>query len=554
MPVYNLTSQKTGRVYPVNFDSEPSESDVDEAISHFDLQAPAGLKPSTQQTLAEQESFAKQFRAEAAKSLPEKSLGLAKSVATAGVVDPVMAIARAIVPTGEIAGQFASGDVAPAASTIAESGRRIGMDVLNLIRSGVPAAAALATEATLRGKGSPLMGAIPTALARLQSRTPTQEEITQAFEAQIANRPFEEARTQVPNAPLALGMEAAFERANPQAAEALTQITELAVPVGETATAIKGALKGTAQTVKNAPRAIRSIIKPSNPRVGDKLETALENRFSDIYATNPEAHTTAATPFEGLGGSIDSTIDDVSEQLDVVRSAAGQTNEAGAVLAQKLRDRVDALRASGGKADDITALEQRATEIQGITTTKGLQDAVTEAGRKVDWNQPRTRVQEVADQIIHTEGGKELNKLFEQTNIPGGAEVRKKWGELRLIQEEYNNRLNKLINQAPKNVRPALFEALGSTKGLAGTIALLQGYASGAIALGVAGAETWIKKVAKDLKDPNIVIRNIYEDARVNPPTVKAAPVARPPVIPPPNLNAALQRAMTPEELNALPD
>lgn len=36
MAVYNLTSQKTGKVYPINFDNQPSEEDVDEAISHFD--------------------------------------------------------------------------------------------------------------------------------------------------------------------------------------------------------------------------------------------------------------------------------------------------------------------------------------------------------------------------------------------------------------------------------------------------------------------------------------------------------------------------------------
>lgn len=38
MPTYDLTSSKTGATYKLNFDNEPSQSDVDDAISHLDDQ------------------------------------------------------------------------------------------------------------------------------------------------------------------------------------------------------------------------------------------------------------------------------------------------------------------------------------------------------------------------------------------------------------------------------------------------------------------------------------------------------------------------------------
>lgn len=573
MPIYEIeTDQGT---YEIDADREPTQDEALAAIAQQSQPSTArdalqdfatkatnvinnrgerpGLKESTKQTLAEREAFAKQYTEAAKRSLPEKAVELGLSTGKAAVVDPIAAILGAIIPTAKLGiDTLSTGDITPAAATGAEAARRIGLDVINLGKTAVPGLAQAIGESILRGKGNMLAGALPTAISRLSPRTPTEEEIQQAFEALPAQQEMQKARTEVPTAqtPLIGGLEAAFEKANPKVAEGATQLAELAVPVGEAATAIKGSLKGVGQTIANAPRLLRTAIKPTKPVVGQKLEKALENQFYDIYQSNPMAHKEGAIPFEGFAQSVDNTLDNAAQQLTAARNAAGQPVNVGKTLSDRINTLADRVQARGGKAAEVEAIRQRAREVQAINTVEGLQDAVTDAGRKVDWNSPKSRADDLVDKEIAVEGSKELNKLFENTQIPGGAQLRKNWSELKLIQEETSKQLNKIINKAPPAIKPLVVEALSSAKGIGGLIGLIHGYGSGALALGSAAAEAFFKKASKELSNSNSIVENLYEGLGKNPPVARPPiiPPARTPVVPPTPAGPAI----TPQQLQTL--
>lgn len=396
--------------------------------------------------------------------------------------------------------------------TLAESGRRTGMDIVQLGNMLIPK-----TRQDIQALAMGPAAQIVNALSNLAPRTPTEQEITAELEsAPLLGSPQE----------LAMERESiAFEGANPALAESLTQATELISPI-KGVQSLKSAGKGLAAI----PSKIRSAIKPSKAAVGKRIEKAAEEEFGEIFHRNPNADKVAGTAIEGFAAEVEGAFKEAGEKISELRSRSGTVLNAGDQIADKIEAKAAALERAGNKeiADELRAIG--AEKRGAMTDINSLQDAVTLANRKSNILRPKTDAQGFADEIISKEGGSLINEELATVGGAEGAGIRKKWSNLKVINDNLQERVNKIINNAPADSPPAFVSAISSAQGAAGLFAVLNGYASAIPGLVAEGFKKWAQKEAKDLKNSDKIIQGLYKDARKTPPPI----IQRPPALPPP--------------------
>lgn len=522
MATYEITSPD-GRTIELEWDSPPTEQELEQVFAEL----PRELPKETKQALAEREKFEKSYREQAKEGAVSKGIGLAGGIIKGGIVEPVAAMAKGAI---ELPGMFekavTTGDVKPLVSTPLEAGRRIGMDIIDLARKGIPASYEITQEARKKGFGNPLLG-LPFALYEklLKPKDATPEEVQKAYEEFIAEKPYEEVRREVPKE----GIEGeVFGAAQPQVAEGLAKGIETIVPIGRVAKGLKPILTYERVLLK-APKQLRKAIAPA--KEGTKLEAALGRQFDDIYRTEPKAHIKADSEIEGFAQSVDKRTEAITQRLNDLRSQVGP-QPYGREIATSLNAKADEIAARGGTAEEILALRQRATEMENaVTDVNSLQNATTHAGRKVDWNAPRTSAQKIADETIQRKGSEILNRELEAVGGPEGATIRKDWADLKIIHDNLEKTVNKFLNSLPADSRPAVIQGLSSTKGVAGLFGLLNGYSSGALGVIAGIGEAVSKNARKALKDPNAIVRKLYNELDKTKPKEKKYQGKTPPVI-----------------------
>lgn len=501
MPIYDVQAPD-GRSFELEGDSPPTEQELEQVFASLPK---AGLKQSTQESLANQEA--------AKQAIIQRE----QRPATQKVMQAAGAIPGAIM---DIGGKLLSGipqiptvlsqpqTILP---TFAESGRRTGMDIVQLGNMLLPK-----TQKDIQALSIGPVAQLINAISNLAPRTPTEAEITAELEsAPLLGSPEE----------LSMERESiAFEGANPALAESITQATELISPI-KGVQSLKSAGKGLAAI----PRKIRSAIKPSKGAVGKRIEKAAEDEFGEIFHRNPNADTVANTPIEGFANEVEGAFKEAGEKISELRAKSGTVLNAGDQIAEKIEAKAAALERAGNKeiADELRAI---AAEKRGaMTDINSLQDAVTLANRKSNILRPKTDAQGFADEIISKEGGSLINQELATVGGAEGATIRKKWSNLKVINDNLQERVNKIINNAPADAQPLLLDTLASPEGVAGMFALVNGWTlSGAATLGIKGLQKWAKGEAKALKDSNKIIEGFYKDAR------KTPPPGRPPALPPP--------------------
>lgn len=503
-----------------------------QAVPAVNAIVPSATNP--QGFTAEQQVIANQFIAQAQRptlsKVVEGAMGLGGALAT-----PFVSIARGI---GEL--PTAARNPSQILPTLGETGRRVGIDIVNLgsmlsrLTGGpeIPIGPGSVREApSLSGAISSALPIIPITqnliqgFGNLAPYTPTQEEIAQA----VADAPFQEE----------IGIErqnVAFEGANPVLSEGLAQAIELAPP-------IKGAqaLRGISLNVAKASpsKILRAAIKPAK-QFGQRVEKALDSTIGDIYHANPNADTLAATQYEGFHQSLSQVFNNVGKELDEGLKAAAAPTNSGDQIGAALNKRADELAKAGQPKEVVDFLANRAEAFRGqVNEMSSLREAVTMANRANSKVFQMSReaaapllgqAETISNEIIAKTGGAIENKALEALKGPSGALLRKKWSDLKIVEQESSKQLNKLINSAPPEIRSALTSAFTSLEGAAGLVGLVQGYAAGIIPVVSSAAKAWVKRSDKLLKDSNSLVTSAYEKLRANPPKAPAQSVTQTPV------------------------
>lgn len=500
MPTYDVQAPD-GRSFELEGDSPPTEQELEQVFASLPK---AGLKQSTQENLANQEAARQAIIQREQLPATQKVLQAAGAIPGA-IMDIGGKLISGIPQIPTVLGQPST--ILP---TLAESGRRIGMDIVQLGNMLIPK-----TRQDIQSLAMGPTSGIINALADLAPRTPTESEITAELEsAPLLGSPEE----------LSMERESiAFEGANPALAESITQATELISPI-KGVQSLKSAGKGLAAI----PRKIRSAIKPSKQAVGQRIEKAAEDEFGEIFHRNPNADTVANTPIEGFANEVEGALKEAGEKISELRAKSGTVLNAGDQIADQIEAKAAALERAGNKE---IAAELRAigAEKRGaMTDINSLQDAVTLANRKSNILRPKTDAQGFADEIISKEGGSLINQELATVGGAEGATIRKKWSNLKVINDNLQERVNKIINSAPADAPPAFVQAISSVQGAASLFGVLNGYASALPGLVAEGFKKWAQAEAKNLKDSNKIIKGLYGDAR------KTPPPGRPPALPPP--------------------
>lgn len=497
---------------------DPEFTSLDEESKAFvlsSLKAPTtGLSPekrtALQQSQAQEAAARQAIIQEAQRGGLEKAisgaLGLGKAVAS-----PVVGIAKAI---GSIPEVVADPSRIPA--TVGESARRAGIDIVQLGQMLSELGRPKSATEIMAGPVGAVGGALFRGIGNLRSYTPTEEQIA----AELAKQPMQQAigeeRTKI-----------AFEGAEPAVAEGITQAFELISPI-KGAQALKAGGKGLAAV----PRNIRAAIKPPKGVIGKRIENAAEQEFSEIFHRNPNADTAANTPIEGFAIEVEGAFKEAGDRIKELRARSGTVLNAGDQIADKIEAKASSLERAGNKdiADELRtiAAQKRGT----MTDVNSLQDAVTLANRKSNILRPKTDAQGFADEIISKEGGSLINKELEAVGGVEGAEIRKKWSNLKVINDNLQERVNKIINSAPADAPPAFVNAISSVQGAAGLFGVLNGYASALPGLVAEGFRKWAQREANALKNSNTIIERTYREARKTPParvTAEAPPIPQVP-------------------------
>lgn len=495
----------------------------------IDTQQPRQLKPSTIQTLQEQKNLENQIQAESQKGAVQQALGN-----VAGIGKGLYGIIKAgLKGTGAIPELIENPSRIPA--TLGESSRRLGSDILGMLEHGIRNAPQ--TFVNVMSPENALFGPAGLILDAIQPKTLNPQELQSKVEA----IPEQEAQAAEREA-------VRFKGAQPEVAEGIAQVAPLLVGAPE----IKGlASLGTASEgiISKVPRMIRSSIKPSKGVIGSKIEKAASEEISDIFHSNPNADKIGTTPIEGFSNQVDNAYKTVGARIGELRNLSQTTLNAGDELASIMRKKAESLQKSGQPKVDIDGLLARADEVEGkMTDLNSLQDAVTSANRKPNILKPKSTAEGYADEIIAKEGGSLINKELESLGGPEGAQLRKKWSNLKLLKDNIDERVNKIINSAPAEARPVILETLASPEGIAGVFGLLHGWAlPGAIVLGGKLIKNWAKNEVKNLKNSNSIIEKVYDNLRKSPPKITTS---KPPVLPKEvNLNELIAQSIAPPKL-----
>lgn len=512
MPIFEIEDPRTRKVVRIEADREPTESEAQEALEAFEpspaAPAPSAPKLSPSGRTPEQEALAQQFiqreRRPTLQKVIEGAVGLGGALAQPFVsafkalpaIPEVAASPEKLIPTG------------------AEASRRLGIDILNIARGIGNQLPSLETAAPAFAK-SGTMGVLSEALrqkiAGLAPRNPSEEEV-QAF---VEQAPFEQALAEERG-------KVAFEGAQPELAEAVTQAVEFAPPV-------KGLTKLLGGSVtKAAPaRILRSAIKPPK-QLGARLEKATQESLSDIYHSNPNADKLGSMPLEGFQQAVAAVQKRVGTEIDDGLKQSGVPINGGDDIAQALTSRADKLERAGQPKENIQILRDRASDFLGkVDDMESLREATTLANRELSplfqktreaANPLRAQADTIANEIIAKTGGETLNKALESVKGPEGANLRKKWSNLTLIEKQASDQLNKLINSAPAELRSSLVGAITSTEGMVGLVGLVQGYAAGIIPVATSAAKAWSRRADRALRDSNSLVTAAYEKLRASPP------------------------------------
>lgn len=482
------------------------------------------LKPSTVETLANQAALEQSIQKEAQMPVSERlSTALGELPGLLG---------RALTTGGQgIADYFSmAGDPSRQAATALETGKRLGLDIGDMITSGTAKGFDIAQRmfspenliASIQKSGPMGVNFLNLGVqAATGPRTLTPEEI----QAEVEKRPLSEAIAEERS-------KVSFEGASPAAAELTNQLIQAVAPLPKGFQLVKGAKA--VEVESQVARFVRSAIKPSDAKVGAKVEKAVSDEIGDIFLANTNADKAAGVrPIEGFSKQVDSSMKEVGTEISNLRAQVGNKPlQAGKQLADKIRARAQKLR-EAGQPKEADAMLIRADELDGtMETLDSLQEGVTIANRKGSFFEPKTKAEQFSDEIISQEGGAIINKELENIAGPRGKQLRKKWSNLKTINDNLEKRVSKLINNAPEEIRPALVNALMSVEGIGGAFALANGYLSGAIPIAASVAKSFSKNATKLMKDSDALITRAYDTLRKTPPKPSVARTAAvPPVI-----------------------
>lgn len=495
--------------------------------------APSGRTP-------EQEALAQQFIRSEQRPTLEKSIAAALGIGGA-LVNPFVQIAKAVPALPEIAA-----DPTRLLPTAAEAARRTGIDIVEIAKG-------LGKQGVSLGKTAApalLKGGIPAAtvdiarqvLNSLNPRTPSESEV----ETFLEEAPFEQAIAEE-------RQKTAFAGAQPQLAEAITQVVEFAPP-------IKGisALRGVSVAKAAPSRILRAAAKPPK-QLGARFEKATEESLSDIFHHNPNADKLGSMPLEGFQQTVASLQKQVGAEIDQGLKASGIPIAGGDEIAKALTERAAKLEKAGQPAANVQTIRDRAADFVGkVDDIESLRESTTMANRELSplfqrsremANPARAQADTIANEIIAKTGGGILNQALESVAGPQGAKLRKQWSNLTMIEKAASDQLNKIINSAPAEIQSALTSSLTSLEGAAGLVGLVQGYAAGVIPVATAAAKAWQKNAARALKDSNALVTSAYEKLRANPPPVAqrvppVIPAAVPPPLPPGPMSPTLSSSI----------
>lgn len=528
MPLFDIKTEM-GEVIRVEHPQAPTMEEAQALIAN--LPAAPEAPP-----LSEEEQFRQNYVAQAQQGALSKAGDLTSAIFSSLVGNPLKSVAKAV-----YANPFTTLNPITTPATTVEAGRRTGLDLTSMIADRLGSVGEVIKE-------NPIMSLLnPSSIAVGQGRkdltqlgkslvpyTPGESEIDEAFRDSIMQAELAKENEATPEILLQLG-------ARPEEAQAIKEIAPFLL--GPEAKATLPPVIGSKAAIKGAriaeAKAVRAALKPRNSTLGKAVQKAAESELDDVFKVNPNADTAGSSALEGFSQSISTLENQVGKQIDIYRNQVGKTLNAGDQIATKLKDKAAALKRQGAPADDVAYLESRAKDFEGSATAmEDLQAAVTTANRNrtplfqknfAAQNPARANVDNILNEIIGTEGGKIINAELQAVGGAEGAALRKKWGNLNTLRAQAEERLNKVINSAPEAARSKLVEALSSPAGIAGAFAVLNGWATGLIPIAAVAVKVWAKNSAKQLKNSDAIIENMYKGLRKDPP--EGGFVIKPPII-----------------------
>lgn len=337
MALFDIENPNTGAIITVEHDQAPTQEEAAAIIAQTSGPAPAVSLPPTQE-----EVFAKKYIAEQQRPLLSKAL-IPAQTAVSLIPALVEQAVKGVQGAGELLG---AGTVnrreatQNAYQTGLETLARPTYDVLNAVRQairyGVDNPVSVGTA--MRTLTSPL-GAITPLIQSLQARTPSADEVSQAFKRELENKAFDEVRA-TPIAPEVFG------KANIPLAEALPLVPVIPGVASLAAKAGTGAARGLSATAsKMASRGVLSA--PLEDIVTKTLGiTAQEGSMelvpvvkSRILEATGKAPTTAAQAIEAASKTEDFLI---NKTVDALKLADQQGLEMS--KAQMLQSAEDAVK------------------------------------------------------------------------------------------------------------------------------------------------------------------------------------------------------------------
>lgn len=302
---------------------------------------------------------------------------------------------------------------------------------------------------------------------------------------------------------------------------------------------IQEAVTPTPELVNNS-RFVRQAFKPKTPQLGKSVESASSAELNDIYSINPEA-VNVDIPVEGFGKSVSDLKSRVQTQLDDIRARSGNTLNGGDQIAAKLTEKANEMVRTGRLPKDVQSLRKQAEALKGqATTLNDLQRTTTDANwarspffqKQLAMQDPmKASVSKIINDIIAEEGGKIINKEMETVGGAEAAGLRKKWSNLKILEDHANETVNRIINSAPPEASGIIAGVLSSQTGVAGLYGLVNGWASGVIPITAKAVQIWAKNTEKSLKNPNALITKVYDNLRkANTPYSLKPPVILPPI------------------------
>lgn len=577
MPIFEIETDKG--TFEIDADKEPTQAEA--------LQAIAGLsKP--QSNTPEFDQFRQQFIQQAQSpvaALPGQALDVASNLlstvgggiaaipsaidrrnAAAGI-DGLEALIpytpRALTARGQATGDLlqsaleglvqGSFDIARMPVQRVESLQNIIPTIVqqNLPSPGSSVISNLSKAASLPQRLS-LPGLIAAELrARLTPRTPSEQEVSDAFQASNLEQALQQEfnKGTLPQVlgeaqPGATEFVRAFGQPENIAAGAVARA--LGPSALRAASSIPSRVEALTETIgqvgaqPSPERILRTALKPSDAKQAQRLETSTKNALPEIFHQNPLADQAGSMPIEGFQQAVSSAQKRVGNEIDSSLRSLNITVNGGDDIARALNAEADTLARQGGSKDAIDFLRGRATEMAGTNTTiDDLRGAVSSANLERTplfqqaWTQAAPKLakaQNIANKAIAETGGKILNDALDNLKGDRGAQLRKSWSDLTNVENQANIRLNKILNNPPPEVRSLLGRTLSNLQGAAGAVGLIQGYPSGIIPLLSSAFESLGKREQQLLRDTNTQITRAYEALRANPPERPA--ISAPPVIP----------------------